>query len=347
MSQQELEESKTNFAEYLPVPIPLTAQAWPKGTKPLVSICCITYNHQRFIAQAIEGFLMQETTFPVEILINDDASTDDTASIVRDYQARFPGLIRSFIWVENQYSKGEISLHKLFLAASGEFLAICEGDDYWISKHKIQKQIEFLEKHDDVGLCIHDAFRETIGHEEGPVPREPFFHWYPDRALTFADFVGGFAPHTASCVFRNRQDILYPIIERKMRFAMTIFFALLADGSAAACLPDKMSVYRVHPGGIYSCRPPEEQLIMDNICQWRSRNYFRTKEHRRIFSLKLIENYIALLSIYLKKKDCSHSLFAAIRILELLFVPPCPRALRVNAFRLWSYWRKKILKPIR
>jgi hypothetical protein len=122
---------------------------------------------------------------------------------------------------------------------------------------------------------------------------------------------------------------------------MTIFFALLADGSTAVCLQDRMSVYRVHPGGIYSCRPPEEQLIMSNSGLWRCRSYFKTREQRCLFSLMLIENHIALLRIYLKRKDYRHSFATAIRILQLLFIPPCPRAIRVNVLRFCFYWRKK------
>ncbi len=82
---------------YIEKAIPVTEQKWDKNTIPLVSISCITYNHENFIRDAIEGFLMQRTTFPVEILIHDDASTDKTADIVREYEKKFPQLIQTLL----------------------------------------------------------------------------------------------------------------------------------------------------------------------------------------------------------------------------------------------------------
>ena len=119
-------------------------------TKPLVSICCATYNHEPFIRDAIEGFLMQEVNFPIEILINDDASTDRTPDILREYEEKHPDLIKVVYQEENQYSKGIKPLPQLLLPlAKGKYIAVCEGDDYWNCRHKLAKQIGFLEKHPD------------------------------------------------------------------------------------------------------------------------------------------------------------------------------------------------------
>ena len=93
----------------LSAPVRITGQVWPEGMVPVVSICCITYQHVNFIREAVEGFLMQETTFPVEIIIRDDASTDGTAEIVREYQEKYPQLIRTILHTENQSSKGKIA----------------------------------------------------------------------------------------------------------------------------------------------------------------------------------------------------------------------------------------------
>src|ERR1700722_9827943 len=97
-----MEEPSTN-------PRKIAEQHWPEGTAPRVNICCCTYNHEKYLAQTIEGFLMQETTFPVEIIIHDDASTDRTAEIIRTYQSRYPRLIRSIVQTENRRSKGKIA----------------------------------------------------------------------------------------------------------------------------------------------------------------------------------------------------------------------------------------------
>ena len=102
-SQSVDQTSKVPQPDRLPHPVRITEQVWPEGTVPVVSIFCITYNHEKFIREAIEGFLMQETTFPVEIFIHDDASSDATAQIVKDYAAKFSQLFKMVLQTENQY----------------------------------------------------------------------------------------------------------------------------------------------------------------------------------------------------------------------------------------------------
>lgn len=128
---------------------------------PLVSICCITYNHAPFIRKCMDGFLMQETSFPFEILIHDDASTDGTDSIIKNYEASFPDLIFPLYETENQYSKGfELSPSNMdikfnYSRAKGKYIAYCEGDDYWSDPHKLQRQVDFLETHPEYSVCWH------------------------------------------------------------------------------------------------------------------------------------------------------------------------------------------------
>src|SRR5690625_6700196 len=100
--------------QFLEKPIRLDKQIWDKGVVPLVSISCITYNHENFISDAIEGFLMQETTFPVEINIHEDASTDNTAKIIREYEKKYPNVLFNVIYqTENQYSKKDGSIRRI------------------------------------------------------------------------------------------------------------------------------------------------------------------------------------------------------------------------------------------
>lgn len=129
-------------------------QNW-NGEIPLVSISCITYNHEPYIVQALNGFLMQKTSFPFEILIHDDASTDRTADIIREYEKKFPNLIKPIYQKENQYSKGNRSILASFVypRAKGKYIAICEGDDYWIDENKLQMQVDFLENNPEYGMC--------------------------------------------------------------------------------------------------------------------------------------------------------------------------------------------------
>lgn len=125
---------------------------------PLVSIKCMTYNHENYIAQCIDGFLMQKTNFPFEILIHDDCSTDKTESIVRDYEAKFPKIIKGIYETENQWKKGCGAHHtKIDAAIKGKYIAICEGDDYWIDENKLQMQVDFLENNPEYGMCYTKA----------------------------------------------------------------------------------------------------------------------------------------------------------------------------------------------
>lgn len=125
---------------------------------PLVSIKCMTYNHENYIAQCIDGFLMQKTNFPFEILIHDDCSTDKTESIVREYEKRFPKIIKGLYETENQWQKGGGAHHtKIDAAIKGKYIAVCEGDDYWIDENKLQMQVDFLENNPEYGMCYTKA----------------------------------------------------------------------------------------------------------------------------------------------------------------------------------------------
>ena len=131
-------------------------QSWgtDNADAPLVSVHCTTYNHEPYIAQALEGFLMQKTNFPFEVIVHDDASTDRTAEIIREYEARFPKIIKPIYETENQYSKHDGSIARIMAAAcKGKYIAFCEGDDYWIDENKLQMQADFLEGNPEYGMC--------------------------------------------------------------------------------------------------------------------------------------------------------------------------------------------------
>ena len=123
-----------------------------------VSIICNTYNHEKYIKDALEGFIMQKTSFPFEVLIHDDASTDNTANIIREYEKKYPDIIKPIYETENQYSKGMGLVGKIQIArAQGKYIAICEGDDYWIDPYKLQKQYDAMEKYIDIDICAHKS----------------------------------------------------------------------------------------------------------------------------------------------------------------------------------------------
>lgn len=123
----------------------------------LVSVSCVTFNQVKYIQACLDGFLIQQGDFDLEILIHDDASTDGTREIIEAYQKKYPAIIKPIYQQENQYSKGVrgFMARYNFTRASGKYLALCEGDDYWTSEHKLQKQLTFLEAHPEYALCFH------------------------------------------------------------------------------------------------------------------------------------------------------------------------------------------------
>ncbi len=136
------------------------------NNKLLVSINCITFNHEKYIKEALESFLMQKTNFEYEILIHDDASTDNTADIIRKYEKKYPDIIKPIYQEENQYSKKvNISKNFQYPRAKGKYIAICEGDDYWTDPNKLQKQVDFLESNPEFGFvhCNFDKLYNKTG----------------------------------------------------------------------------------------------------------------------------------------------------------------------------------------
>ncbi len=123
-----------------------------------VTVSCIAYNHEKYISDAIEGFLMQKTDFLYEVFIHDDASTDRTAEIVRQYEKKNPDKVKGIYQKKNQYSQGASIIFDILLPMShGKYIALCEGDDYWKDPCKLQKQVEAMERHPECAICAHGA----------------------------------------------------------------------------------------------------------------------------------------------------------------------------------------------
>ncbi len=130
------------------------------GGSPLVSILTLAYNHGRYLRECLEGIVSQKTDFKFELLIHDDASTDNTAAIIREYEQKFPDIIKPIYQTENQYSKGvKIGKTHLYPRAKGKYIAICEGDDFWIDPLKLQKQVDFMEANPEYSMCCTNIYR--------------------------------------------------------------------------------------------------------------------------------------------------------------------------------------------
>ncbi len=127
-------------------------------SKPMVSVWCLAYNHEKYIKEALESFVSQKTNFSYEVLINDDVSKDRTREIIQEYADRYPDIIKPIFQTENQYSKGVRIFTEILLPKSeGKYFAMCEGDDYWTDPHKLQKQVDYMEAHPECSMCIHNS----------------------------------------------------------------------------------------------------------------------------------------------------------------------------------------------
>ena len=219
----------------------------------LVSICCLTYNHVQFIRQCLDGFVMQKTNFSIEILIHDDASTDGTADIIREYEKNYPEIIKPVYQTENQYSKG-ISFSQIYnyLNIEGKYIAMCEGDDYWIDDNKLQKQIDFLENNKEYSICFHSV---KVYSEENKNFITNTIPYVPDSTDINTLAKGNFI-NTPSVVYRNDKRVFYDY--NKFPFLTIgdyILHMLFAKYGKIKKLPENMAVYRLHKGGIWGLKP--------------------------------------------------------------------------------------------
>ncbi len=217
---------------------------------PKVSVSMITYNHEQFIAEAIEGVLMQETEFDIELLIHDDASTDRTADIVREYEAKHPDIIKPIYQTENQYSQnprkpGLTNMER----AAGEYLALCDGDDYWTDPKKLQKQVEFMEKHPECSLCGHPV---RIVDVEGNWDNESYSPKTPNPELFDLKkwLELGYCIQTCSVLYRRKLASPMPEWYWRIPFGDIGLQAHLAQQGLLGYLPDVMADYRIHTGGV-------------------------------------------------------------------------------------------------
>ena len=225
-----------------------------------VSISCITYNHEPYIRQCLEGFIMQKTTFAYEVLIHDDASTDATAEIIREYEEKYPDIIKPVYETENQWVKGKRgSVEFNFPRAKGKYIALCEGDDYWIDPYKLQKQVDIMDLHGEYSICGHDyrvvdAVSRILQNGIGLVERE----------INIDDFVkkGSLFFQPLTVLFRKSMFCSEEYSEYAHSKDITLFYHLLKKGKAYI-MPDVMGCYRVHDGGIYSSIPYSDKLLQD------------------------------------------------------------------------------------
>ncbi len=257
---------------------------------PLVSIKCLAYNHEKFIAQTMDGFLIQETDFPFEIIVHDDASTDKTADILREYEKKFPLIVKPVYETENQYKKQDGSLTRAANAPlKGKYIANCEGDDYWIDPHKLQTQIDFLESHPDYSTTFHDAEIKT---ESGVDSIDSVYPQMEDREYSATEIFEKWTIPTASLVYR-REVINYPIKNIFNILNGDLFLVeKCAHTGKVRCINKKMSVYRIHPNGVTWDQSKKIQRIKEYPAHLMELKRNFPKIDRRILSRQICTSFI-------------------------------------------------------
>lgn len=223
--------------------------------KILVSINCITYNHENYISDAIESFLIQKTNFKYEILIHDDASTDKTADIIREYEKRYPDVINPIYQKENQYSKGLKASQINNKRAKGKYSAICEGDDYWSDPYKLQKQVDYLEENPSFSVCVHAATVIDADSKEVISKVRPSRQNKEFRIEDIIEGGGGLFP-TNSIVYRSDMGDIRPgfYYKNKTSFGDYQFIILLAMIGKIYYIDEFMSVYRYNVPGSWTSK---------------------------------------------------------------------------------------------
>ncbi len=213
-------------------------------TNILVSIQCLTYNHKKYIRQCLDGFVMQKTTFCFEAIVHDDASTDGTAEIVREYAEKYPDIIKPIYEEENQYSKHIPGLITNIVnkRCQGKYIAICEGDDYWIDPLKLQKQVDALESDDSLGVVYTKA--KKVDNKTGKV-----IEILGEKYKTFDDLIiKNRIPTLTVCYRKELYDLYTNTVVKNLQgvslgdYPMWLFFALR---SKIVFIDKICAVYRV------------------------------------------------------------------------------------------------------
>lgn len=227
-------------------------------TEPLLSVCIITYNQNRFIRQAVESALAQETEFPFEIIIGEDHSHDGTTEIVRELQQSHPDKIRVLTATENlgKYTgNGRLNMIRTLRASRGKYVALLEGDDYWTSSQKLQEQVNALETHTDWAICFHSThcFWDDASNPGFNYPLE-----FRREVSTIKNLIEGNFMQTCSVVFRNGLFGKFPDWFLEAGLGDWPLHILNAQHGDIGYLPETMSAYRVHPQGVWTSKPQQD-----------------------------------------------------------------------------------------
>ena len=238
---------------------------------PLVSVVLITYNHENFISQAVESVIAQQSDFPIELLIGEDCSTDHTLELCKKMQKMYPKFIRLFITSENVGALRNFL--RLVSRAKGKYIAVLEGDDYWINENKLQKQVGLMESNPDYSWCGAKTVNRTFWAKE-------------KEYYTLEDILRRYIFHTSSILFRSDLLKKFPFIP-DMQCVDFLLTAYLSEQGKCGFLDEEVSYYRRHQGGMWSganimCRINTTRQLTDKM-----KSYFKGKYKPLLYDREL------------------------------------------------------------
>lgn len=248
----------------------------------LVSVKMITYNHVAYITKAIEGVLNQKTNFKYELVIGDDYSNDGTTVIIENYYHNFPEIIKPIIRKRNIGPK--LNAENLNNYLSGKYVALCEGDDYWIDPYKLQKQVDFMESNTEYSMCFHNAFVLKGNSNEMKL-----FASLEDREYTPNEILVNWLVPTASVLFR-KEYLNNKIYDKNYIFTDIALFLTLCEYGKVRCLNETMAIYRRHETGLTQNKYKLKQRIVHFNTLNKNFNYKYNKEIKKIKKLLYISS---------------------------------------------------------
>jgi glycosyltransferase involved in cell wall biosynthesis len=295
--------------------------------QPLVSVCVVTYNDRDYIAQCMESLLIQKTTFKVEFLIHDDASTDGTTEIIKKYEREHPDKFNNVYQEENQFLKQNTLVNILFKNAKGKYIALCHGDDYWTDPAKLQKQIDFLEVNPGFSMCFHNVMIKEEYTDMSLRKGDRLFNPVMKKdVFEFSDVVDGWLANTSSIVFRSSCINTFPDWFNKCMSGEIVIIAFNAAMGNIKYLNFVGSVYRMNDNGV-SKNYHGRYLIEGRLFFLNSLNTHFNFKYSRSIKPALAKYYARLIFIELMEgrflKACSaivKSIFASPRIFYKQFL---------------------------
>lgn len=228
---------------------------------PIVSVSCVTYNHENYISEALDGFLIQKTEYPFEIVIGEDCSSDKTLEIIKRYKERYPHIINLIEWPQNVgAAKNWLTVLGL---CKGKYIANCEGDDYWIYENKLQTQVDFLENNSEYSMCFHNAIVEysDINIESH------LFKELDEREYFGKELLSEWTVPFASVMFRRiyLTFIIQKVSNPDYYYGDIVTILSLCEKGKVYCMNSSMSVYRRHIGGITQLQNIKNVTLLKKI----------------------------------------------------------------------------------